>query len=111
MMEPTRAVPNTYQDTEALAHNVAEWLCGLARAGDGAFAVSLSGGSTPRRLYELLATPDITRRFPWRRSHWFWGDERCYDSPKTYASLIGTVLKPISYAMKGQCRAAFQAVQ
>lgn len=66
----------TCQDTEALAHSVAEWLCGLARAGDGAFAVSLSGGSTPRRLYELLASPDIAQRFPWRRTHWFWGDER-----------------------------------
>ena len=43
----------TFENAEALAHNVAEWLCGLARASDRAFAVSLSGGSTPRRLYEL----------------------------------------------------------
>jgi 6-phosphogluconolactonase len=38
--------------------------------------VSLSGGSTPRRLYECLAAPEIASRFPWRRAHWFWGDER-----------------------------------
>ena len=38
--------------------------------------MSLAGGSTPRRLYELLATPDIAQRFPWTRTHWFWGDER-----------------------------------
>ena len=66
----------TFESPEALAHNVAEWLCGLARASEGTFAVSLSGGSTPRRLYELLATPEIATRFPWSRTHWFWGDER-----------------------------------
>jgi 6-phosphogluconolactonase len=67
---------HTFEDAEALAHHVAEWLCDLARASDRVFAVSLSGGSTPRRLYELLATPEIASRFPWNRTHWFWGDER-----------------------------------
>ncbi len=38
----------------------------------GVFSVSLSGGSTPRRLYELLAK----RNLPWSKIHWFWGDER-----------------------------------
>lgn len=36
------------------------------------FCVSLSGGSTPKRLYELLSRQDL----PWDRVHWFWGDER-----------------------------------
>jgi 6-phosphogluconolactonase len=36
----------------------------------------LSGGSTPRRLYEFLATSAVASRFPWRHAHWFWGDER-----------------------------------
>jgi 6-phosphogluconolactonase len=76
MTETASAENRTYDNAEALAQNVAEWLCGLARASDGAFAVSLSGGSTPRRLYELLATPEIASRFPWNRAHWFWGDER-----------------------------------
>jgi 6-phosphogluconolactonase len=67
---------HTFEDAEILAHDVAEWLCDLARASDRAFAVCLSGGSTPRRLYELLATPEIASRFPWSRVHWFWGDER-----------------------------------
>ncbi len=65
-----------FVDTETLARNVAEWLCGIAQASERTFAVSLSGGSTPRRLYELLATQEIAPRFPWRRVHWFWGDER-----------------------------------
>ena len=66
----------TFESAETLAHDVAEWLCGLAQASDRAFAVSLSGGSTPRRLYECLAAPEIASRFPWNRAHWFWGDER-----------------------------------
>ena len=76
MMDAALAGNRTFENAEALAHDVAEWLCGLAQASDRAFAVSLSGGSTPRRLYECLATPPIASRFPWSRVHWFWGDER-----------------------------------
>jgi 6-phosphogluconolactonase len=36
----------------------------------------LSGGSTPRRLYQLLASPPRLEAFPWTHVHWFWGDER-----------------------------------
>ena len=42
----------------------------------GPFAVCLSGGSTPRRLYQLLAAPPLRDVMPWGRVHWFWGDER-----------------------------------
>jgi 6-phosphogluconolactonase len=66
----------TFDSAEALAQNVAEWLCALAQASNRDFSVCLSGGSTPRRLYERLATPAIASRFPWSRVHWFWGDER-----------------------------------
>jgi 6-phosphogluconolactonase len=66
----------TFESAETLAQGVAEWLCALAQASNGNFAVCLSGGSTPQRLYERLATLGIASRFPWRRSHWFWGDER-----------------------------------
>ena len=63
-------------DPEALACRVADWLLAAAMAKDGVFAVALSGGSTPRRLYERLAKPPYHDRFPWPRTHWFWGDER-----------------------------------
>jgi 6-phosphogluconolactonase len=66
----------TFESAAVLARDVAEWLCNLARASDSAFAVCLSGGSTPRRMYENLAAPEIASRFPWSRAHWFWGDER-----------------------------------
>lgn len=43
----------------------------------GACIVVLAGGQTPRRLYELLATPRFTLAVDWRRVQVCWGDERC----------------------------------
>lgn len=40
------------------------------------FSVALAGGSTPRRLYELLAASPYRSKIPWARVHFFWGDER-----------------------------------
>ncbi len=39
----------------------------------GRFLVSLSGGNTPMKLYEKLAT----EKLDWSHIHFFWGDERC----------------------------------
>lgn len=48
-----------------------------AAAERGAFSVALSGGSTPRGLYELLAgDPALSRAIPWEKTHVFFGDER-----------------------------------
>ncbi|WP_262272529.1 6-phosphogluconolactonase [Microvirga yunnanensis] len=63
-------------DAEALARRAADWLLAAALAKQDAFTIALSGGSTPRRLYELLAAPPYYDAFPWSRTHWFWGDER-----------------------------------
>jgi 6-phosphogluconolactonase len=63
-------------DPEALAQHVAGWLTDLAASSKGRFAVALSGGSTPKRLYEILAAPPLCDRFPWSRTHLFFGDER-----------------------------------
>jgi len=73
-----RAQPQlTYlNDPEALARHAADWLVAAAVAKDAPFAIALSGGSTPKRLYQLLATPPYAGTFPWGRVHWFWGDER-----------------------------------
>jgi 6-phosphogluconolactonase len=75
----------TLADPEALARHIATWLTDLALAADNRFAVALSGGSTPKRLFEILAEPDNAARFPWARTHFFWGDERFvpYDDPNS----------------------------
>ena len=55
-------------DPLALAHHVAEWMTQAALAAQGPFRVSLSGGSTPKTLYGLLASDEFKDRFPWQRS-------------------------------------------
>ena len=71
--KPNRHV---YPDAEALAAAACEWLVRKAAASSGPFSVCLSGGSTPKRLFELLASAPHNSMFPWDRVHWFWGDER-----------------------------------
>ena len=66
----------TTADPEALARHVAGWLTNLAIASPGRFSIALSGGSTPKRLYEILAEDAFRKRMPWEKLHLFWGDER-----------------------------------
>jgi 6-phosphogluconolactonase len=63
-------------DAAAVARHVAAWLTQRAINTPGRFAVSLSGGSTPKTLYGLLAAEPFRDRFPWHRTHLFFGDER-----------------------------------
>ncbi len=63
-------------DAPALAVHVAGWMAGILQARPGPVAVALSGGSTPKLLYQALAAPPFMERVPWDRAHWFWGDER-----------------------------------
>lgn len=40
------------------------------------FTFVLSGGSTPKKLYELLASAEYKDQIDWEKVHIFWGDER-----------------------------------
>ena len=72
-------------DSATLAHHVAEWMISAALETKDIFRVSLSGGSTPKTLFGLLASDEFKGRFPWKRVSWYWGDERFvpYDSPES----------------------------
>ena len=64
---------------EALSREAAarfQRLAGQSIASAGRFSVALSGGSTPRALYRLLAEPPFRGAIDWARVHIFWGDER-----------------------------------
>ena len=73
----------TLADPAALARHVAAWMTAAASAAGGGFRICLSGGSTPKLLYETLAGDAFARKFPWPRVDWYWGDERFvpYDHP------------------------------
>ena len=51
---------------------------GEAVAQRGFATIALSGGSTPKLLYQLLADPNepFREQVPWSRIHFFWADER-----------------------------------
>lgn len=60
------------EDGERLADEAADRIEGWLRESEGPFRIALSGGSTPRKLYGILAHRDL----PWDRLHLFLGDER-----------------------------------
>lgn len=72
----TKPIVEIAEDAATLAEKEADWLLALAREKSGVFSIALSGGSTPRRLYQLLASVPRRNLFPWDRTCWFWGDER-----------------------------------
>lgn len=85
--EGARVLP----DAEAVARAAADHLVALCddTAGDR-IAVCLSGGSTPKRLYALLASADYAGRLPWPRLHWFFGDDRVvpWDDPLSNVRMV-----------------------
>jgi 6-phosphogluconolactonase len=68
-----------FPDLEELSRAAAAELAQLARQAistRGRLMLVLSGGSTPRRLYQLLADPPHRTELPWDRVEFFWADER-----------------------------------
>lgn len=63
------------------------------------FRVALSGGSTPKRVYELLATDAFSHRINWEAVDLFWGDERYVpadDRDSNYRMTAEVLLRNIS---------------
>ncbi len=66
-------------DTNQLFHAAAEEVCRIGRMSietTGRFSLVLSGGGTPRGLYELLAQHPYRSQIDWKKVDFFWGDER-----------------------------------
>jgi 6-phosphogluconolactonase len=77
--KPHQAKPRqviVVDDADAIAATAARRLVARLDAADGRAAVCLTGGSSPERLYRLLAGAPWRDRVPWDRVHWFIGDER-----------------------------------
>lgn len=66
----------TVADPAALAKSAADRLSARVSENGSRIAVCLTGGSSPRQLYALLATDAYRGKIPWDRVHWFIGDER-----------------------------------
>lgn len=80
MSTTSREIVEVYPDATALTRAAAEDFVALAKeavAARGVFSVALSGGSTPKRLFTLLADEASgALAAPWEHIHCFFGDER-----------------------------------
>ncbi|NJD60202.1 MAG: 6-phosphogluconolactonase [Anaerolineales bacterium] len=86
-----------FNDLEALSQAAAELFMLQSRQASlicGRFCVALSGGDTPRRLFEILAMPPYRDRIHWSEVHVFWSDERCVpaDDPRNNALMARMAL-------------------
>ena len=75
----SETAPLIYADADALAKAAASTLVRLIKTAvteRGSATVALSGGSTPKKLYTLLATDPACADAPWDRVDFFFGDER-----------------------------------
>ena len=74
---------------------------------NGRFIMALSGGSTPKTLYQVLATPEWKARLDWSRVFFLFGDERCIppDHPDSNFKMAQTALfQPLNIQADHICR-------
>jgi 6-phosphogluconolactonase len=67
------------KDLEELSKSFADWLVTCIKdvlSRQDRFVIALSGGNTPRKLFQLLATDHYKKQIAWEQLHFFWGDER-----------------------------------
>lgn len=82
----------------AVAKQFADFLVDRIAAKDGNFTLALSGGSTPKLLFKLLAE-QYADRIDWSRLHLFWGDERMVpyeDSESNYGVTKSLLLDQVA---------------
>lgn len=89
------------ENGDELAREAADfvvWAAEQAIGSAGVFRLALSGGSTPKALYALLAGPALAGRLDWRRAAVFFGDERCVPpdhADSNFRMASETLIKPL----------------
>jgi 6-phosphogluconolactonase len=89
------------ENGEELAREAADfvsWTGEQAIASAGTFRLALSGGSTPKALYGLLAEQAMAKRLDWSRAAVFFGDERCVPpdhADSNFRMANETLIKPL----------------
>jgi len=67
---------NSYESLSVAAAHFFTTACSRSIAAHDHFTVALSGGNTPKRFYELLATPEFSNNINWKKVFIFFSDER-----------------------------------
>jgi 6-phosphogluconolactonase len=83
----------TVADPAAIAEAATGRVIARISENPGRVAICLTGGSSPRQLYQSLATEGYRSRIPWERVHWFIGDERFVpaDDPLNNMAMARTI--------------------
>lgn len=79
-----------------------------AVAENGRFLIALSGGSTPKALFQLLATQAYATQIDWQNTRIFWGDERLVppdDPGSNYKLAMDTLLSLVPIPIENIHRA------
>lgn len=90
-----------FKNTKSLTKALADWICieiNNVLKQQEFYTWALSGGSTPKSLYEILAS-DYKDAVDWKRIHFFWGDERFVpfeDEQNNAGHAYNLLLKPLS---------------
>ncbi|MEP6795433.1 MAG: 6-phosphogluconolactonase [Saprospiraceae bacterium] len=69
-----------FRDADKLTEAAADYIVSVGQEAiniNGRFVISLSGGHTPEKLFTLLSTPAFRKKLDWKKTFFFWGDERC----------------------------------
>lgn len=85
-------------DADAVALVAADIIAASSEAADNGFSIALAGGTTPRRLYEALASEPYTSGIDWDKWSVWWGDERCVpptDEMSNYALAAEALLNRV----------------
>lgn len=74
-----KAKLNIFPTEEEVLGNIADYFVEVANQAiteNGLFNISLSGGSSPKKLYEVLASSAYNEKIDWDKVYFFFGDER-----------------------------------
>jgi 6-phosphogluconolactonase len=87
---PDQIIWKDYESLSAAAAYFFIAACHQAITKRGRFIVALSGGNTPKRFYEILASPSFNNNIPWKKVFLFWSDERfvIHSSPESNYRMV-----------------------
>ncbi|MGR5132096.1 6-phosphogluconolactonase [Vibrio alfacsensis] len=87
-----------YQTAEQVVESLANDMKSFSEMGRPVH-ISLSGGSTPKMLFKLLATEAYATSIQWQNLHFWWGDERCVapdDAESNYGEANALLFSQVS---------------
>ena len=88
---------NNFPDVEQMRNEAVKLICSSAHEAvkeEGRFSLALSGGNTPEPIYRKLLETD----FPWEKTDFFWGDERCVPPDDLRSNYFNAVCAFLSLA-------------